>query len=41
MKYPRAGNVFVSNDLTSKFKSFDFVENPNNDILAKFEIYFI
>ena len=25
MKYPRAGNVFVSSDLSEKFKSFDFV----------------
>lgn len=40
MKYPRAGNVFVSSDLSQKFKSFDFVENPKNDILAKFKIFF-
>lgn len=25
MKYPRAGNVFVSSDLSQKFKSFDYV----------------
>lgn len=40
MKYPRAGNVFVSSDLSQKFKSFDYVEDPKNDILARFNVYF-
>lgn len=40
MKFPRAGNIFVSGDLSEKFISFDEVENPKNDILSNAGVHF-
>lgn len=40
LKFPRARNVFVSDDLAEKFISFDEVENPKNDILSNAGVHF-
>jgi hypothetical protein len=39
-KYPRGQQNFVSGDLMNVFKSFDYVESPENDILKQSNIYF-
>lgn len=40
MKYPRAGNVFVSCELADIFKPFDNSDHPKHDILIKSTVNF-
>lgn len=40
MKYPRGGQNFVPTELMNEFKTFDMVEQPENDILSRAGIYF-
>lgn len=39
-KYPRGKQNFVSGDLMNVFKSFDYVESPENDIIRQAGFYF-
>ena len=40
MKYPRGEQTFVPTELMKEFKSFDMVEEPENDILLSAKICF-
>lgn len=39
-KYPRQSQNFVPGELMQEFRNFDFVEQPENDILRELKVYF-